>query len=514
MRITNNSNFIILIIAFVFYFSSENFSQDSSRSLAFRHPINNNPNFIFRPSDVSYNLYEGFILMQKANAGDPIAQHELGIRYLLGEGFESDTSRSFYWIKKAADQGLETALYNVGIFYNNGWGVDWNPFIAFKYFLQSAEKGFAQAQFVIGIIYTEDIIVPKNLIVAYKWLKKASAQNNERAKEILTQLEKKGITSDDSDLNSNKKLNANSNKQSQSNSNYQLNYIDFSADTSATINDSLLVDDLIKVDEELKKSMDIEVINNSSIHKITSVDEIEKKAEIGNPESLTLLGRMYENGINVDKNVIKSASLYIRAYLLESFRAFKLLVDLIQQKEFYPELKREIDLKNPEAFYVWATLSALKFDYQITNEDALRFLQLSISQNYLPAYLEMGRWYYNGTFVKKDINKTIEYWEEASNKKSSEAKIRLIILNFTINENSNFDKNTFKFLEEQEKEGSILAQIALAYFYEKGIVVKKNKANAVELYRQAAFRGSQIAYNALKNLYDELRPNDPMFEIN
>lgn len=452
--------------------------------------------------------------MQKANAGDPIAQHELGIRYLLGEGFEADTSRSFFWIKKAAEQGLETALYNVGIFYNNGWGVEWNPFIAFKYFLQSAEKGFAQAQFVIGIIYTEDLIVPKNLIIAHKWLKKASTQNNEKAKEILAQLEKQGITSDDSDFNSNEKFNANSNKQSQVNSNYQLNYIDFSTDTSATINDSLLIDDFAKINEDLQKSLKIDQIDNFSIYKITLIDEIEKKAEIGNPESLTLLGRMYENGINVDKNVIKSASLYIRAYLLESFRAVKLLVELIQQKEFYYKLKKAIDEKNPEAYYVWATLSALKFDYQISPDDAVRFLKNSISENYLPAYLEMGRWYYNGTFVKKDINKTIEYWEEATNKKSSEAKIRLIILKFTLNENTNFDDNTFKFLEEQEKEGSILAQIALAYFYEKGIVVKKNKANAVELYRQAAFRGSQIAYNALKNLYEELKPNEPIFQIN
>lgn len=452
--------------------------------------------------------------MQKANAGDPIAQHELGIRYLLGEGFEVDTSRSFYWIKKAADLGLETALYNVGIFYNNGWGVEWNPFIAFKYFLQSAEKGFAQAQFVIGIIYTEDLIVPKNLIIAHNWLKKASTQNNERAKEILAQLEKKGITSADNDSNSNKKLNTNSNKQSQSNSNYQLNYIDFSADTSATINDSLLIDDFAKVNEDFKKSLMVEQIDNSSIYKLSSINEIEKKAEIGNPESLTLLGRMYENGINVDKNVIKSASFYIRAYLLESFRAVKLLVDLIQQKEFYPTLKKAIDKKNPEAYYVWATLSALKFDYQISSDDAIRFLKNSISENYLPAYLEMGRWYYNGTFVKKNINKTIEYWEEASNKKSSEAKIRLIILNFTRNEYTEFDNDTFTFLEKQEKEGSILAQIALAYFYEKGIVVKKNKANAVELYRQAAFRGSQIAYNALKNLYEELRPSEPIFEHN
>ena len=44
--------------------------------------------------------------MEKANNGDASAQHELGIRYLLGRGFGVDTVKSAYWIQKAADRVL------------------------------------------------------------------------------------------------------------------------------------------------------------------------------------------------------------------------------------------------------------------------------------------------------------------------------------------------------------------------------------------------------------------------
>ena len=47
---------------------------------------------LIRRSDDSYELWEEFVLMQKANSGDANAQHELGIRYLIGRGFGLDTA--------------------------------------------------------------------------------------------------------------------------------------------------------------------------------------------------------------------------------------------------------------------------------------------------------------------------------------------------------------------------------------------------------------------------------------
>ena len=62
-------------------------------------------------------------------------------------------------------------------------------------------------------------------------------------------------------------------------------------------------------------------------------------------------------------------------------------------------------------------------------------------------------------------------------------------------------------------QGSVLAQAALAYCYENGIGVDKRKSMAARLYRQAAYRGNENAYNSLKRMYDEIRPDDEEFEI-
>ncbi|MCL6495239.1 MAG: sel1 repeat family protein, partial [Ignavibacterium sp.] len=146
------------------------YSQDTTQSLAFKknRPQKNNPYF-YRP-DLSYQLLQQFKLIQEANAGDALAQHELGIRLLLGEGVAADTAQAVKWIKSAADLNLSAAAYNYGILLINGWGVDWNPFEAFKYFIQAASKGMPQAQYVSGILYTDNLIVPRNWEKAFYWI--------------------------------------------------------------------------------------------------------------------------------------------------------------------------------------------------------------------------------------------------------------------------------------------------------------------------------------------------------
>src|SRR5258708_37397533 len=79
----------------------------------------------FHRDDSAWQSWNLFILVQSANSGDPSAQHELGLRYLLGDGFEADTAKAALWIQKAAAQNVYPARYNYGILLNNGWGVRW-----------------------------------------------------------------------------------------------------------------------------------------------------------------------------------------------------------------------------------------------------------------------------------------------------------------------------------------------------------------------------------------------------
>src|SRR3970040_2576815 len=132
------------------------------------------PGAMIKESDLNYQLWEGFLLVRKANAGEPAAQHELGIRYLQGKGFEADTVKAVLWFSKAADQGFELANFNLGIFAMNGWGMPWNPFQSFGYFKEAGKKNMPEAHFVVGLILTENLVVLQNWTEARDYIKKAA----------------------------------------------------------------------------------------------------------------------------------------------------------------------------------------------------------------------------------------------------------------------------------------------------------------------------------------------------
>ena len=62
-------------------------ASDNPRSLALkdRSPAKNP--FHIDPDHTADELWDEFMLVKNANSGDPVAQHELGLRYLLGKGF-------------------------------------------------------------------------------------------------------------------------------------------------------------------------------------------------------------------------------------------------------------------------------------------------------------------------------------------------------------------------------------------------------------------------------------------
>lgn len=62
-------------------------------------------------------------LLAKAQAGDPKAQNQLGVRYLIGDGVEKDPKEAVEWYRKAAHAGYAEAMFNLGAAYFNGTGV-------------------------------------------------------------------------------------------------------------------------------------------------------------------------------------------------------------------------------------------------------------------------------------------------------------------------------------------------------------------------------------------------------
>ena len=492
-----------------------------SKAIKLQWPYNHSYPLI-KPRYPTYPLMTAYILLQKANHGDPFAQHELGLRYLTGEGMPRDTVKAVAWIEKAVDKNLTSAWFNYAIMLNNGIGVEWNPFQAYNYFKSAAKNGMPEAQFVYGIFLTDNLVVNRNYTEAYYWIKKAAAQDFEPAIEAAKEFQKMGIElpnesrEDDETINSSFQPVVSSLGDSQAavwGEDWELDFINLEEDTVSKDDTKKYLEMILeKNNTELKQLLGISKFPDSvSTSDTTGIGLIKYAVGKGSPEALLIAGRAFQEGIIVEEDLVKASARYIHAYRLGSRKAAEYLMNLVQSPDYFTMLKKHVDNEDPDAMYVWAGLIALGLDYQLTDEQALDLLEKGVEQNHIYSIIETGLCYYSGTLVDKDKDKAIEYWGKAVELGSVEAKVRIAFANIQSDYGDN--KGNFDVLREASEEGSVSAQAALAYCYEKGLGVMQNKAEASNLYRKAAHRGSQAAFNSLKKMYDEVRPEEDEFDI-
>jgi len=504
---------IFISVLFIsFSWSNQYYSQESKaykkKGLSYKASL-------LKPKYPSYNLAATYMLTQKAKKGDPFAQHELGIRYILGVGIPKDSIKAAYWIKQAATKKLPAANFNYGIMLSNGIGVEWNPFEAFKNFKVAANSGMEQAQYILGLTYTDNLVVSKNLISAYSWLKKSADKGFEEAKKVMAELNKNNSLSiSDSTLTPVVQNSENEDVESIANLNdYDLEYFDFSEDTLSNNEEvEYLNKVLVTNKDKLKKILKIEVQNNKNSFKDTSaIGIISFAASSGSPEALLLNGRFFEYGIGKNKDLIIASSNYLKAFRLGSYKAAELLLKISHDSDFYIKLKKEIKKNNTSAMYVWAGLVGLGMNYSLTQQQALELLKKAEKQKHIDSIIELALAYYSGTIVQKDSVKAIEYFNKAIELGSNEAQVRLALIKVK-NNNINLEDEV-SILVKNSNNGSVLAVAALAFCYENGLGVKVKKAKAAKLYRKAAKRGNEAAFNSLQKMYNELRPADEEFQI-
>ena len=519
--------FKLLILFFILLLSDIPIrAQNRDSSLAFKkNQPNNNPFFFYHP-DLSYQLWQHFNLIKEANDGNALAQHELGIRYIAGQGFPADTVKAAYWIGRAAKQNLPGACYNYGILLNNGWGIKWNPFKAFEYFLKAANNDMPQAEYIIGVSYIDNLLVERDWNKAYNWIKKSANNGFKPAVETLKELKKNisfsNVDTSDNTFNKIKRDSSNNSNQLSSgnalSSGNGLVFIDFNTvnDTVGDISNKTILKDILHPGNEgLADAMHLnEKKDTTLVFDSTSIETLVKFANAGSPEALTLLGRLYELGVHFPKNLIEAAVYYIRAIQLNSPRSPILLWKMVKENNFYDDLKKQTDNKNPAAMFAWYGLFTLGYNIQIVESDALKLLKNSAALNFIPALNELGLDYYTGKFVKKSQPNAISVWQIAENLGSSEAKLRIAIANINRSIIPIDYKNYLTEIETAMNEGSVLAQATLAYCYQKGIGTDTSIPVAVKYYRLAAQRGSQFAFNQLKGLYNSIRPDNKEFQLN
>ena len=113
--------------------------------------------------------------LERANAGDAVAQYHLGWMYYFGEGVPQDYAEAVKWFRLAADQGYTVAQENLGFMYRDGQGVPQDDVETYAWFSVAAGDRFPNA--AKGRDLTASKLTPEQL-----------SQGQKRATELLEKI--------------------------------------------------------------------------------------------------------------------------------------------------------------------------------------------------------------------------------------------------------------------------------------------------------------------------------------
>ncbi len=474
----------------------------------------------YRPAQEKQDKNDGlrtqinvFMLERDAANGDPLAQHELGVRYLTGMGVKPDTGKSAEWLRLAASQGLVSAMYNYALLRNNGWGVEWNPFDAYRLFLAAAEAGMPEAQYVVGIFHTDDLVLQRDWLRAYDWITRADDAGYAPAAKAKEEILRKGYVQlhEDSSAVRPERTPAPETADDDA-TDWSPVLLDLSGTANASVigTRQLLGELLASVPMSGEDSLAFMTLTGENAS-AEVLRRLRRMAAYGNPEAMVLLGRLIEEGTLLKRDLLLAASMYASAIYLESGHAGRLLLDLVRTSALRERIAREAYGANPEAQYLWAVMHALELDGRLSPGQALDMLKRAAARGHGKALVQLGLCFASGRWVEKDEANAASIWKHAAELGDEEAQVRLAASTILGKNDLMNMAAALALCAKAASEGSILAEVALAASYERGIGRSADKGVSVRMYRECAVRGSHTAYRALRRMHEELRPDDPVF---
>lgn len=128
-------------------------------------------------------------LRSAAEAGDPAAQTQLGLRYRKGLGLPADNAKAVVWYRRAAEQNHAEAQAYLGFMLMTGRGVRRDDSEAVRYSRLAAEQNNATGQYNLALLYLAGRGVAVDKLAAYRLLEKA-AEHESGAQQRLQELKR------------------------------------------------------------------------------------------------------------------------------------------------------------------------------------------------------------------------------------------------------------------------------------------------------------------------------------
>lgn len=123
-----------------------------------------------------------------AEQGNPKASLKLANFYYTGQMVEKDYLIAFEWYKKAFLLGNREATSKLAHMYEHGEGVNIDYIKAYDLYHQAAINGEAYSQYKTGYILLHSGVIEKNVEEAFKWLLNAADQNIKQAQTEVAKL--------------------------------------------------------------------------------------------------------------------------------------------------------------------------------------------------------------------------------------------------------------------------------------------------------------------------------------
>src|SRR5580704_14798140 len=86
-------------------------------------------------------------VLQRAQAGDPAAQVQMGDTYAFGRGVPRSPDKAMDWYKKAAQKGYADGQYRLGGMYDVGRASKQDPATAITWYTMAAKQGHRDAEY-------------------------------------------------------------------------------------------------------------------------------------------------------------------------------------------------------------------------------------------------------------------------------------------------------------------------------------------------------------------------------
>lgn len=106
------------------------------------------------------------------------AQFHLGVLYENGLGTESSDRDAALWYGRAARRNHIVAMHNLAVLYAGGRGVEQDYALAASWFTNAAERGFASSQYNLGWLNERGLAGEADPAVAFRWYALAVAQGH------------------------------------------------------------------------------------------------------------------------------------------------------------------------------------------------------------------------------------------------------------------------------------------------------------------------------------------------